>query len=189
MHLPQHVGTNEIHLLIEFIAKRVNPGEAMQHFCEIPSFKLMKQLTNFFVQSMAKVVDCGIDSIVNARQRDIVRGRTGIVDDCLDKFSCGFRFPLDLRAFLLESLQLRRSARFVWRRASRRVVKAEGPERLSAEWWRTSASEAKRPRTRDYYRQEQLRQVLEEHINGRQNHEKLLWSLLNLEIWHREFNL
>jgi asparagine synthase (glutamine-hydrolysing) len=44
-------------------------------------------------------------------------------------------------------------------------------------------------RTRDYYRQEQLRQVLEEHINGRQNHEKLLWSLLNLEIWHREFNL
>jgi protein ImuB len=45
-------------------------------------------------------------------------------------------------------------ARFVWRRASRRVVKAEGPERLSAEWWRTSASEAKRPRTRDYYRVE-----------------------------------
>ena len=35
MYLPQHVGTNDIHLLIEFIAKRVNPGEAMQHFCEI----------------------------------------------------------------------------------------------------------------------------------------------------------
>lgn len=45
-------------------------------------------------------------------------------------------------------------ARFVWRRASRRVVKAEGPERLSAEWWRTPSSEAKRPRTRDYYRVE-----------------------------------
>ena len=45
-------------------------------------------------------------------------------------------------------------ARFVWRRASRRVVKAEGPERLSAEWWRTPSSQAKRPRTRDYYRVE-----------------------------------
>jgi protein ImuB len=45
-------------------------------------------------------------------------------------------------------------ARFVWRRASRRVVKAEGPERLGAEWWRPAANEAKRPRTRDYYRVE-----------------------------------
>jgi len=53
VHLPQHVGTNEIHLLIEFIVKRVNPGEAVQHFCEIRSFKLTKQLANLFVQSMA----------------------------------------------------------------------------------------------------------------------------------------
>ena len=112
MYLPQHVGTNDIHLLIEFIAKRVNPGEVMQHFCEIPSFKLTKQLTNFFVKSMAKV--CGIDPLVDACQRDIVRGRTGIVDDRIDKFSCGFRFLLDLKAFLLESLQIRRSACFVW---------------------------------------------------------------------------
>ena len=64
------------------------------------------------------------------------------------------------------------------------------------EWFRTSMRDyllahltGTNSRTRDYYRQEQLRQVLEEHINGRQNHEKLLWSLLNLEIWHREFNL
>ena len=51
--LPQHVGTNEIHLLIEFIVKRVNPAEAIQHLCEILSFKLTKQLANFFVQSTA----------------------------------------------------------------------------------------------------------------------------------------
>ena len=37
-------------------------------------------------------------------------------------------------------------ARFTWRRAPRRVVRAEGPERLSPEWWR-----AARARTRDYY--------------------------------------
>lgn len=37
-------------------------------------------------------------------------------------------------------------ARFTWRRAARRVVRSEGPERLSPEWWR-----ATRARTRDYY--------------------------------------
>jgi asparagine synthase (glutamine-hydrolysing) len=44
-------------------------------------------------------------------------------------------------------------------------------------------------RTRDYYRREALLQVLGDHVEGRQNHEKLLWSLLNLEIWHREFEV
>ena len=43
-------------------------------------------------------------------------------------------------------------ARFIWRRASRRVVKAEGPERLGAEWW--ALGTAKPQRTRDYYRVE-----------------------------------
>ena len=40
-------------------------------------------------------------------------------------------------------------SRFVWRRAAHRVVKAEGPERLSPEWWRASAPGG--ARTRDYY--------------------------------------
>jgi len=43
-------------------------------------------------------------------------------------------------------------ARFVWRRAARRVLRASGPERLSPEWWRTGAKAARR--TRDYYRLE-----------------------------------
>ena len=44
-------------------------------------------------------------------------------------------------------------ARFVWRRATRRVLRAEGPERLSPDWWRPPT--APRPdRTRDYYRVE-----------------------------------
>jgi asparagine synthase (glutamine-hydrolysing) len=41
--------------------------------------------------------------------------------------------------------------------------------------------------TRQYYDARQLRRVLDEHIGGRQNHEKLLWSLLNLELWHRRY--
>jgi asparagine synthase (glutamine-hydrolysing) len=44
-------------------------------------------------------------------------------------------------------------------------------------------------RTRDYYHPQALRGYVEEHSCGRQNHEKLLWSLLTLEIWHRELGL
>ena len=42
-------------------------------------------------------------------------------------------------------------------------------------------------RTRHYYHAQALLQVLAEHVGGRQNHEKLLWSLLTLEIWHRQY--
>jgi asparagine synthase (glutamine-hydrolysing) len=41
------------------------------------------------------------------------------------------------------------------------------------------------PLTRTYYDTQVLDHVLAEHVDGRQNHEKLLWTLLNLEIWHR----
>jgi asparagine synthase (glutamine-hydrolysing) len=44
-------------------------------------------------------------------------------------------------------------------------------------------------RTRDYYRPEVLRRYVDEHAAGRQNHEKLLWCLLSLEIWHRELKV
>jgi len=44
-------------------------------------------------------------------------------------------------------------------------------------------------RTRGYYHQQRLMQILDEHTSGRQNHEKLLWCLLNLEIWHREYRI
>ena len=58
-------------------------------------------------------------------------------------------------------------ARFTWRHMSRRVVKAEGPERIAPEWWRAlrsgailvtslkgsgRASSKHQPRPRDYYR-------------------------------------
>jgi asparagine synthase (glutamine-hydrolysing) len=64
------------------------------------------------------------------------------------------------------------------------------------EWFRTSMRDyllshltGTDSRTRDYYHPGQLRRVLQEHVDGRHNHEKLLWCLLNLEIWQREFNL
>lgn len=40
-----------------------------------------------------------------------------------------------------------------------------------------------------YYNQDALEKVLSDHVRGRQNHEKLLWCLLNLEIWHRQYSI
>jgi len=39
--------------------------------------------------------------------------------------------------------------------------------------------------TRAYYEPKVLDRVLDEHDKGRKGHEELLWTLLNLEIWHR----
>jgi len=44
-------------------------------------------------------------------------------------------------------------------------------------------------RTACYYNGPALSKVLSDHIKGRQNHEKLLWCLVNLEIWHREYQI
>ena len=41
--------------------------------------------------------------------------------------------------------------------------------------------------TRHYYDGAVLDRLLDEHLDGRQNHEKALWTLLNLEIWHRTY--
>ncbi len=43
--------------------------------------------------------------------------------------------------------------------------------------------------TKDYYQSGAVMGVLSEHAEGRQNHEKLLWCLLGLEIWHREYKV
>jgi protein ImuB len=42
-------------------------------------------------------------------------------------------------------------ARFVWRRATHAVVRAEGPERIAMEWWRAQGAPLL---TRDYFRVE-----------------------------------
>ena len=42
-------------------------------------------------------------------------------------------------------------------------------------------------RTAPYYDRKELQRTVDDHVEGRQNHEKLLWALLNLEIWHRHY--
>lgn len=44
-------------------------------------------------------------------------------------------------------------------------------------------------RTARYYNTKVLNRLLTEHMSGKSNHEKILWSLLVLEIWHREYNI
>jgi asparagine synthase (glutamine-hydrolysing) len=41
--------------------------------------------------------------------------------------------------------------------------------------------------TRAYYGAKVLDGVVADHLSGRKNSEKLLWTLLNLEIWHRQY--
>ena len=42
-------------------------------------------------------------------------------------------------------------------------------------------------RTKELYNPAILTRYVDEHVSGRQNHEKVLWALLNLEIFSREF--
>ena len=39
--------------------------------------------------------------------------------------------------------------------------------------------------TRAYYDPTVLDRLLDEHLAAKRNHEQILWTLLNLEIWHR----
>lgn len=44
-------------------------------------------------------------------------------------------------------------------------------------------------RTRQFYRPGKLDAVLDEHLSGKQNHEKLVWQLMVLELFQREYRL
>jgi asparagine synthase (glutamine-hydrolysing) len=40
--------------------------------------------------------------------------------------------------------------------------------------------------TRAYYDAARLDRIIDEHVSGRQAHDKLLWTLLNLVVWQRQ---
>ena len=51
----------------------------------------------------------------------------------------------------------------------------------------TAAYEAANAITRRYYRGGAVDRAMEEHLKGRKDHGTLLWTLLNIEIWHRTY--
>lgn len=95
------------------------------------------------------------------------------------------------------------TGKWILREAMKRLLPASILERPKVgfrvpvnEWFRTSMREylmdhlsGPDSRTRSYYHPAVLNRILEDHAHGRQNHEKLLWCLLNLEIWQREYRL
>ncbi|TIW08242.1 MAG: asparagine synthase, partial [Mesorhizobium sp.] len=65
-----------------------------------------------------------------------------------------------------------------------------------AEWFRGSMTNyvddhlcSSQSVIRSYLSAKHLDQIVSEHTSGAADHEKLIWALLNLEIFHREFKL
>ncbi|HEV7476626.1 MAG TPA: asparagine synthase (glutamine-hydrolyzing), partial [Burkholderiales bacterium] len=93
------------------------------------------------------------------------------------------------------------STKWILRRAARRVLPPRLPQRRKLgwpgrvkEWMRGELRESlgdhlqgTNAMTRRYYRGETLDRAIDEHLNGKKDHGTLLWTLLNLEIWHRTY--
>ena len=89
------------------------------------------------------------------------------------------------------------ATKWILRRAAKPLLAGLAPRQAGfripiGAWLRGELSEFLRDhlrgagsRTRAYYEPKLLDRLLDEHLAGRRNHEEILWTLLNLEIWHR----
>jgi len=96
-----------------------------------------------------------------------------------------------------------RTTKWILREAMKSIVPQEILERPKVgfrvpvnEWFQTSMKDylydhltGSNSVTSQYYNKNALAKIMRDHVQGRQNHEKLLWSLLNLEIWHQQYNI
>ena len=96
-----------------------------------------------------------------------------------------------------------RTTKSLLREAMKRMLPAEILERPKVgfrvpvnEWFRGPMRDflydhltAAGSRTAGYYNRPELDKILSDHVKGRQNHEKLLWCLVNLELWQREYQI
>jgi hypothetical protein len=46
---------------------------------------------------------------------------------------------------------------------------------------------SKAARSRGYFREERVRELIDAHVTGRRNYDKQLWILFQLELWHLMF--
>jgi asparagine synthase (glutamine-hydrolysing) len=91
------------------------------------------------------------------------------------------------------------STKWILREAAKRVLPGELPRRRklgwpsrAKEWLRGDLRESladhlqgEGAMTRRYYRGDALDRAIDDHLKGKKDHGTLLWTLLNLEIWHR----
>jgi asparagine synthase (glutamine-hydrolysing) len=94
------------------------------------------------------------------------------------------------------------STKWILRQAARRLLpRAAAPRQAgfairAGDWLRGELRESllehlrgTGSRMRAYFNPPALDRVLDEHLAGRRKHEELLWTLLNLEIWHRKHRI
>jgi len=106
----------------------------------------------------------------------------------------GARLPLDLKV-------RGRSGKWLLKRVARRRLPPHIVDRAKwgfkvplAEWFGGALTPLLREvllspeaRRRGYFREEEVRRLIDTHVSGKRNHEKQLWILLLLELWHRMF--
>jgi asparagine synthase (glutamine-hydrolysing) len=106
----------------------------------------------------------------------------------------GSRLPMDLKV-------RGRSGKWLLKRIARRRLPAAIVERRKwgfkvplDEWFRGPLAPLLRdvlhsPQAlgRGYFRDDEVRRLVDTHVSGRRNYEKQLWILLLLELWHRMF--
>jgi asparagine synthase (glutamine-hydrolysing) len=117
-----------------------------------------------------------------------LEARAPFVDHRLVEFVSSLPDELRLRGL---------STKWILRQAAKTLLPRLAPRKggfaiPAGAWLRGELSEALNDHlrgpaslTRAYYEARALERLLDEHLAGKRDHENVLWTLLNLEIWHR----
>ena len=135
-------GDEALHLLTDRLSNRLGSGRVLclktrvSHIPERAQFLApLSSLSSFsFRADQAHRCAGAITGLADQPHGD------GPIDALLAPFSACARpsllLPVPEPISVLAALPDSPPARFTWRRISRRIVKAEGPERIAPEWWR-----------------------------------------------------
>jgi asparagine synthase (glutamine-hydrolysing) len=121
-----------------------------------------------------------------------LQSRSPLLDHRLVEFAARIPFELKLH---------RGRTQWILRRALRGLLPAailQRPQRASHlpldSWLRGALRETARElllgaraRRRGYFRRDSITRLVEEHESGRRNHQHEIWTLMMLELWHREY--
>ena len=110
----------------------------------------------------------------------------------------------DFISTLPDNYRIRRgTSKWILRECTKRILPKEILDRPKVgfrvpvnEWFQGSMKDylcdhilSHNSETSKYFNRPILERYVNEHISRQQNHEKLLWAILNLEIWHKEYKI